>query len=307
MKVVFAGTPDFAVAPLKAIVESGYEVVGVITQKDKPVGRKGIITPPPVKVFALEAGLPVYQFDKIRDNVDTLKSLGADVMITCAYGQILTQEVLDTFKDGVWNVHASLLPLYRGASPVQSAILAGDEFTGVTVMKTELSLDTGDILCVKRCATGELTAGELLEKLSLLGADAIIEGLKIIEQGNPQLLLQDDSAATYCKKIEKKDAKINFEKSAREICNLIRAMNPSPVAFCNAQGVQLNVYKACVFDGEVDGTVGEVAFADRQNGIVVKCGVGAIKILQAQLTGGKVLLANDLINGRKILRGNVFD
>ena len=307
MKVVFAGTPEFAVAPLKAIVESGHEVVGVVTQKDKPVGRKGIITPPPVKVFALQQGLPVYQFDKIRENVNVLKSLGADVMVTCAYGQILTQEVLDTFKDGVWNVHASLLPLYRGASPVQSAILAGDEFTGVTVMKTELSLDTGDILCVKRCATGELTAGELLEKLSHLGADAIVDGLKLIEQGNPQLLLQDDSVATYCKKIEKKDAKINFEKSAREVCNLIRAMNPSPVAFCNAQGVQLNVYKATVFDGDVDGKVGEVTFADRQNGIVVKCGVGAIKILQAQLTGGKVLLANDLINGRKILRGNVFD
>lgn len=307
MKIVYAGTPEFAVAPLKALIENGFDVVAVVTQEDRPVGRKAKIMPPPVKVYAQSVGVPVYQFAKIKENVNTLQNLGADVMITCAYGQILTQDVLDAFGGGVWNIHASLLPLFRGASPIQSAILAGEKYTGVTVMKTELTLDTGDILIVKRCETGDMTAGELSEKLSCLGAEAILEGVKLLENGDLKLLLQDDSAATYCKKIEKCDAKIDFNDDAQNVCRLINAMNPAPVAYCNLQGKCLNVYKAVVFDGETQGEIGEVVFADRINGIVVKCGNGAIKILQAQPFGGKVLLANDLINGRKITRGNILD
>ena len=141
MKIVYAGTPDFAVAPLRALVEKGCEIVAVVTREDRPFGRHGVLTPPPVKAFALSAGIPVYQFGKIREHVSELASLGADAMFTCAYGQLLTQAVLDVFPKGVWNAHASLLPKFRGASPVQSAILAGERVTGVTVMKTELALD----------------------------------------------------------------------------------------------------------------------------------------------------------------------
>ena len=144
MKILFAGTPDFAVAPLQSIIDGGYEVVGVITQADKPQGRKGILTPPPVKVLAEKYNLPVFQPEKIRDSVAELKNFGADIMITCAYGQILTQAVLDVFPKGVWNIHAGLLPQYRGASPIQSCIVNGETQTGVSVMQTELGLDCGD-------------------------------------------------------------------------------------------------------------------------------------------------------------------
>ena len=150
MKIVFAGTPEFAVKPLVEIVASGFSVVGVITQEDKPQGRKGILTPPPVKTKALELGLPVLQPKKIRDEVEAVKALGGDLLVTCAYGQILTQAVLDAFPLGVWNIHAGLLPAYRGASPIQSCILNGDKETGVSIMKTELGLDCGDVLTVKK-------------------------------------------------------------------------------------------------------------------------------------------------------------
>ena len=182
MKIVFAGSPEFAVPVLEKLVESGKNVVAVITQPDKPKGRKRELSPTPVKVAALGLGLPVYDFPKIRNEVATLQSLGADIMITCAYGQILTREVLDCFKGGVWNIHASLLPKFRGASPISSAILAGETHTGVTVMKTELSLDTGDMLLVKRCEIGDMTCGELTQKLSELGADAAVEAVGLLEK-----------------------------------------------------------------------------------------------------------------------------
>ena len=169
MKVVFAGTPAFAVPSLEAILAAGHEVVGVVTQPDAPQGRKGVLTPPPVKEAALAHALTVLQPEKIRLETEKLRALGADVMVTCAYGQILTEDVLDSFPLGVYNVHASLLPKYRGASPIQWAVLNGDETTGITVMKTELGLDTGDILLQRSLSVGEDTAGELSERLAALG------------------------------------------------------------------------------------------------------------------------------------------
>ncbi|MBQ7770624.1 MAG: methionyl-tRNA formyltransferase, partial [Clostridia bacterium] len=174
MKIVFAGTPDFAVAPLKNIIENGYEVVGVITQQDKPQGRKAILTPPPVKTLALSHNIPVLQPDKIRDEIDGVKALGGDLLVTCAYGQILTQAVLDCFPKGVWNIHAGLLPQYRGASPIQSCIINGETVTGVSIMKTELGLDSGDVLCVAETPiAGTETYGELSDRLSVIGAELI--------------------------------------------------------------------------------------------------------------------------------------
>ncbi|MGN0818012.1 MAG: methionyl-tRNA formyltransferase [Candidatus Coproplasma sp.] len=306
MKIIFAGSPEYSVPALKALVESGRQVVAVITQPDKPTGRKRALTPTPVKTYALEHGIPVFDFARIRDNAQAVREIGADVMFTCAYGQILSKEILLSFPMGVWNLHASLLPKYRGASPIQSAILAGEKHTGVTVMHTEVELDTGDILLVKRCEIGDRTCGELSQELSTLSAQAVLEAAELLESGKDQVLMQDEAKATYCKKIEKSDARINFAESAEKVKNLINAMSPQPLAYCTAGGVQLNIIKAMLAQ-DLPGKAGEVVAADKKNGIVVKCGAGAISVLSAQFAGGKALSASDLINGRKIKVGDILD
>ena len=303
MKIVFAGSPEYAVPALKAVNEK-FGVSAVITQPDRPVGRKKVLTPTPVKVEAQKLGIPVYDFVKIRKCVDEVKALGADIMITCAYGQLLTQEVLDCFERGVWNLHASLLPKFRGASPIQSAILAGETHTGVTVMRTELALDSGDILLVKRCEIGDMNCAELSAVLSKLSAEAAVEAVELISKGQTQLLMQDEAKVTFCKKIQKSDCKIDFSRSAGDICRLIRAMNPEPYAYCGQNGSVLNILRASVTDG--DGAVGEVISADKR-GIVVKCGDGAIKIEELQSAGGKAMRAADYVNGRKIKAGDKLD
>lgn len=304
MRIAYAGTPEYAVAPLKALLDNGEEVVAVITQPDKYVGRKRILTPSPVKAFAMEKGIKVYDFEKIRDRVEEVEGIGADLLITCAYGQLLTEPVLKAFPMGVYNLHASLLPLFRGASPIQSAILAGETHTGVTVMRTELKLDCGDILLVKRCEIGDKTYGELSEELSSLSAIAAVEAVEILKQGEPQLLLQDEAKATFCKKINKADGKVDFTKSGREVANLINAFSPSPAAFCTLGGAAVNLLKA--LPGEGKGTVGEVIKADK-NGIIIACGQGAVCVLSLQFAGGKPLKAADAVNGRKIKVGDRLD
>lgn len=305
MKIVFAGSPLFAVPVLEKLVESGKDVIAVITQPDRPCGRKKILTPTPVKECALKLGLPVYDFAKIRNEVQTVAALGGDIMITCAYGQILTEEILGCFKGGVWNIHASLLPKFRGASPIHSAILAGETHTGVTVMKTELSLDTGDMLLVKRCEIGDMTCGELTQKLSALGAEAAVEAAELLEKGDTQLLMQDEARATFCKKISKADGKINFENSSAYILRQIKAFSPEPAAYCNFNGAILNVLNARLCEAS-EGNVGEVIAADKR-GIAVKCGECAILITELQPSGGKRMRAADFVNGRKIKAGDILD
>lgn len=304
MKIAYAGTPEYAVEPLKALLDAGEEVVAVITQPDKPVGRKRILTPSPVKAYAKERGIEVYDYEKIRDHVEEVKAISADLLITCAYGQLLTEPVLKAFPMGVYNLHASLLPLYRGASPIQSAILAGERYTGVTVMRTELKLDCGDILLVKRCEIGDKTYGELSEELSALSALAAVEAVALLKQGEPQLLLQDEAKATFCKKINKADGKVDFSKTGSEVANLINAFSPAPAAFCSLGGAQINLLKAIPCDGE--GQVGEVIKADK-SGITVACGQGAVNILSLQFAGGKPIMAADAVNGRKIKAGDRLD
>lgn len=305
MKIVYAGSPQYAVAPLKALIAAGREIVAVVTQPDRPVGRKRQLTPTPVKSYALSLGIPVIDCPKIREHADEVRALGADLMITCAYGQILSKDILDAFPRGVYNLHASLLPQFRGASPIQSAILAGCEYTGVTVMKTELSLDSGGILLVKRTSAVGKTAGELSEELSALSAVAAVEAVDILESGEENLLIQDEARATYCKKISKADAAIDFASSdGAQVARLINAMSPSPSAYCTLAGNTVNLLKASPCEGA--GDAGEVLSADK-GGIVIACKSGAVKVTLIQFAGGRAIAAADAVNGRKIKAGDRFD
>ena len=314
MKLIFAGTPDFAVAPLQKIYENGFEIVGVVTQIDKPQGRKGILTPPPVKTAAERLGIPVFQPEKIRDHVDELRALNADLLVTCAYGQILTQAVLDSFSMGVWNIHAGLLPKYRGASPIQSCILNGETVTGVSIMKTELGLDCGDVLCVEETPITETeTCGELSDRLSLLGAELIIKALKTLESGNYTLTPQGEEGVGVVRKINKEHAKIDFSKTAKEIVDLVRGMNPAPIAYTELEGNKLNIYraeKAVLTDEESailqTAAFGEVLSDKPKRGLLVKCADGAVKLNEVQSSGGKRITGGDFINGRKAKKGQVF-
>ena len=314
MKIVFAGTPDFAVAPLQKIIDAGFEVVGVITQTDKPQGRKGILTPPPVKVLAEKYSLPVLQPIKIRDEVEAVKALGGDILITCAYGQILTQAVLDAFPMGVWNIHAGLLPQYRGASPIQSCILNGETETGVSIMKTELGLDCGDVLLVEKTPVTETeTYGELSDRLSLIGAELIVKALQLLASGNYTLTPQGESGVNVVRKINKEQALVDFSKTAKEIIDLVRGMNPAPVAYALLAGEKVNLYRAerailteeeqAVCDNAV---CGEVLSDKPKRGLLIKCQDGAVKLLEVQAAGGKRISGGDFINGRKAQKGQVF-
>lgn len=315
MKIVFAGTPEFAVLPLKKIIESGYEVAGVITQRDKPQGRKAILTPPPVKTLALSYGLPVLQPEKIRDEIDKVKSLGGDILITCAYGQILTQAVIDAFPMGVWNIHAGLLPQYRGASPIQSCVINGEELTGVSIMKTELGLDCGDVLCVEKTAISETeTYGELSSRLSEIGAELILHALRLLESGNYELTPQAKEGVQVVRKINKEHAKLDFKKTAKELIDLIRGMNPAPVAYAVLGENKLNVYRAeraALNDEEsaacTSAQFGEILSDKPKRGLLVKCADGALKLTEVQAAGGKRISGGDLINGRKAQKGQVFE
>ena len=314
MKIVFAGTPDFAVLPLQKIIDSGYQIVGVITQEDKPQGRKGILTPPPVKTLAEKYAIPVLQPHKIRDDVNSVRALGADVMITCAYGQILTQDVLDCFEKGVWNIHAGLLPKYRGASPIQSCILNGESVTGVSIMKTELGLDCGDVLCVEETEIlPQETYGELSDRLSAIGADLIIKALKMLESGAYTLTPQVEENVGVVRKINKEQAKICFDKPAQEIINLVRGMNPAPIAFTELDGNKINVYKAEKAELNEEelanfpnAKIGEVLTDKVKRGLLVKCADGAVKLTEVQAAGGKRISGGDFLNGRKAQKGQVF-
>ncbi len=311
MKIVFAGTPEFAVAPLKNIIESGFEVVGVVTQTDKPQGRKGTLTPPPVKTLAEEYGIPVLQPEKIRDEAESLRALGGDVLVTCAYGQILTQAVLDVFPKGVWNIHAGLLPKYRGASPVQSCIIAGERETGVSVMKTELGLDCGDILLVKTTEIAqEETAGELSARLSVLGSELIVDALTLLESGEYSLTPQGEEGVQTVRKLNKEHALVSFARGGKEIVDLIRGMNPAPVAYTLLNGEKVNLYRAKIarLEGEEGegARLGEVLFDKPKKGLVVKCKEGAVELLEVQAAGGKKMSGGDFLNGRKAKKGDSF-
>lgn len=311
MKIVYAGTPQFAVRPLEKILDAGFDVASVLAQPDRPQGRKGLLVPPPVKALALKRGIPVFQPAKLKEETAGLAALGGDVMITCAYGQILTREALDLFPLGVWNLHASLLPRYRGASPVQAAIAAGEKETGVTVMRTALGLDTGDILFSERTPIGEKeTFGELSARLSEIAADCLLRALPLIEGGRVALTPQGETAAPPTRKIEKEDARLHFALPAKKITDLVRAFNPEPLAFTEAQGLRINVFAAeetARPAGTENAAAGEILSDSPKVGLVVACGNGeAVRLTEVQAAGGKRMKGSDFLNGRKVKKGQVF-
>ncbi len=304
MKIVYLGTPDFAVAPLNELVECGYEVIAVVTNPDRPVGRKQVLTPPPVKVRAEQLNIPVYQYEKIKnEGVEDLKKLAPDLMITCAFGQILSQEILDIPKYGVFNIHASLLPKYRGASPIHQAILNGDKITGVTIMKTDIGVDTGDIILQSAIPIEEgETMGELFEKLSYLGSKLIVDAVLLLLNGVIQYAKQDESEATYSKMVKKQDALIDWNKPSECVVNQIRAFNPAPVAYTFYNGEPLKIFSAIAVDG--NGKTGEVIENDGK--LTVCCVGGAITLKKVQKAGGKPMEIAEFLRGNKIKKGEIL-
>ncbi|MBQ8197547.1 MAG: methionyl-tRNA formyltransferase [Clostridia bacterium] len=305
MRIVYLGTPDFAVLPLEKILnETSHEVVAVVTNPDRPVGRKQILTAPPVKKVALKRGIPVLQYEKIRlEGVEDLKNLKPDIMITCAFGQILSQEILDIAPFGVINIHASLLPAYRGASPIHFAILNGENETGITIMKTDVGIDTGDILLQQSLKIGDdETCGELFDRLSVLGADCIVKALDLIEKGQAKFVKQDDEKASHSKIIRKEMALIDWSKPAQDVVNQIRAFNPAPVAFTYLNGQPFKIYSAKVCD--LSGKAGEILRAD--NELVIGCADKSISLIKVQKAGGNALEIADFLRGNKFNVGDLI-
>ena len=302
MKIVFMGTPDFSVNALENIVKAGHDVVGVITQPDKPKGRGGKMQYTPVKEKALELGLDVYQPQRVKETkfIEKLKEMNPDAIVVIAFGQILPKAILDMPKYGCINVHASLLPKYRGAAPIQWSVIDGEKETGVTTMYMNEGLDTGDIIDkVVVPIDKKETGGSLFDKLAIEGGKLILKTLIELENGTAVRTPQDDSKSNYAGMINKQLGKIDFNKSANEIERLIRGLNPWPSAYTKMDGKTLKIWDADVDDSENDsapGTITEVG----KDFIRVATGKGSLKILELQLEGKKRMKTRDFLNGAKI-------
>ena len=309
MKIAFLGTPDFALPSLKMLYERGDDIV-VFTQPDKPVGRKAIMTAPPVKKLALEYGLDVFQFDKIRseEGLAALKDADPELMVTAAFGQILSKENLSVPRYGCINVHGSLLPKYRGAAPIQWAVINGEEKTGVTTMLTDIGLDKGDILLERETEIGkDETAGELFDRLAEMGAELLKETIEKLERNELEPKKQNDAEATKCSMIKKEHGHIDFSKSEKAIHDLVRGMNPWPCAYAMLEGEAVKIWRTRRIPTKKTGSkAGSILCADKQNGLIVKCGDGDIEILELQFPGSKRMSAQAAMLGHELV-GKVFD
>ncbi len=308
MKVIFLGTGDFSRSVLEAVYASHHEVVAVVTQPDKVNGRNRKITFSPVKVFAMEKGLPLYQFESIsKEGKDVLSSYNADIMLTSAYGQILSDEIIAICPYGIINTHASLLPKYRGSSPIQMAILNGDKEIGTTIMKTVRAVDAGDIILQRKITlNGDENQEECFNILATLSSSTAVEALDLLENGKATFTPQDHTQATFCKKLTKEDGLIDFSKTAIEIHNMVRAFYGFPSAYCNCPYGKLKVIKSAVATSEFCGSMGEVLEAKKDR-LVVQCAQNtAIQFLEVQGEGGKVMSASAYLLGKPIKVGTVL-
>ena len=301
MRVVFAGTPDFSVPILQAVLDSGHSVLAVYCQPDRPAGRGRKLTPGPVKQLAVQHRIPVFQPASLNsaEARRELAELRPDLMVVVAYGLILPQAVLDLPARGCVNLHASLLPRWRGAAPIQRAILAGDRQSGVCLMQMEAGLDSGPVLAeVRTDITDDDTGGSLHDRLSRLAADLLARHLDDLEQGILEPIVQDENLATYAGKLDKSEATLNWQQDAVQLERQVRAFNPWPVAQAMYQGQVLRVWSAKAIDGAA-GVPGRVVAAGKE-GIDVACGSGCLRLLTIQLPGGKQLNAADFLNARSI-------
>lgn len=305
LRILFAGTPDFAAAHLDALCESGYEVCGVLTQPDRPKGRGRKLAPSPVKVVAEQRGIAVWQPQSLKGEAEQqqIRDYQADLMIVVAYGLILPKAVLVAPRLGCINVHGSLLPAWRGAAPIQRAIMAGDTESGVTIMQMDEGLDTGDMLLKARCPIlPNDTSSDLHDRLIEIGKPALLEALEAIALGRLAPEPQDDAIATYAHKLTKEEARLNWQLSATELALQVRGLNPWPVATTLANSETIRVWKAEI--AETDSTSGDHArpgtiVALENDAIRVKCGTGDLRITQVQLPGGKALLVKELLNSKR--------
>ncbi|MBD3106779.1 methionyl-tRNA formyltransferase [Bacillus sp. AGMB 02131] len=299
-KIVFMGTPDFSVPVLQRILNDGYEVIAVVTQPDRPVGRKRVLTPPPVKVEALKHNIPVYQPEKIRnrEDLDQILALQPDLIVTAAFGQILPKELLDAPKLGCINVHASLLPELRGGAPIHYAILEGKKQTGITIMYMAEKLDAGDILTQAAVEIAEDdNVGTLHDKLSAIGSDLLSETLPKLIAGELKGIPQDDAKATFASNIKREQEKIDWSAPGEEIYNKVRGLNPWPVAYTTLQDKVLKVWKAEKVASQAEAAPGEI-ISREEDGFIVKTGNDtAIKITELQPAGKKKMSSYDYLRG----------
>lgn len=308
MKVLYMGTPDFAVEPLKALVNNGYEVCGVVTQPDKPVGRKAVLTPPPVKVEAENLGIKVYQPQTLKngEGMEILRELNPDIVIVVAYGKILPKDFLEYSKYGCINIHGSILPKYRGAAPIQHCVLEGEEYAGVTSMQMDVGLDTGDMLLCKKTKIGENeTAGELFDRLAPMGADLLIKTLVALEKGELVPQKQNDEESTYASMLSKTMSPVDFSKSAQEVHNQIRGLDPWPVALTYLEGKTLKLFRSSISNVLDSGNAGETKTL--KDGLAIFCGDGkAVVVSEVQFEGKKRMNAADFLRGHPIPDGTVL-
>ena len=307
MKLVFMGTPDFAVPCLEELIKAGHEIVGVFTQPDKPVGRKRVMTPPPVKVCAEKNGITVYQPDSVRteESLSLMKELNPDCVVVVAYGKIIPSDMLKLPKFGFVNVHGSLLPKYRGAAPIQWSIIDGEKKTGVTTMQMDDGIDTGDMLEVSETEIGENeTAGELFDRLAEMGGKLIVSTLSKLEKGELTPIPQDHEKSNYAKIISKEMALIDFNMSAENVFNLIRGFNPWPIAYTIIGDKRLKVFAAEKI-GSVNGKAGEVVSSDGTLTVAFGDGNG-LKFTDVQLEGSKRMSATEMLKGRPIEKGTIL-
>ena len=310
MRIVFMGTPEFAVPSLRALLDNGYEVVGAITQPDRPAGRGHKLTPCPVKLLAQERGVPVYQFEKIKnqEGVDCLRALKPDLVVTAAFGQLLSKEILSIPQYGTVNVHASLLPKYRGSAPINWCILNGEKVAGVTTMLTDIGMDTGDMLLKAQTDVGELeTAGELTQRLSEIGAKLLIDTLRFYPHGGLKSVRQNAAEASYQPMLTKEMGKIDWTRSAQEISCQVRGLNPWPCAYTESGDGRLKIYlaKPCAAEGAAE--PGTVAVSSAKEGLKIACGEGWLEVLEMQAPNAKRMSAKAYLQGKKIEIGTKFN